>query len=96
MKLSKEQIENVAFLSRMELSDSEIDRLTGQINQLLGNFEKLQELDTDDVAPTSHVIPVSNVFRKDEIRPSLSPEEVTANGPEVADDCFVVPRVVET
>ena len=96
MRLTREDIESVAYLSRLELSDDEKDRFTGQINRLLDNFEKLQELDTTDVEPMSHVIPVSNVFRKDESRPSLPPEEVVSNGPQVADNCFVVPRVVET
>ena len=96
MRLTRQDIESVAYLSRLELSDDEKDRFTGQINRLLDNFEKLQELDTADVEPMSHVIPVSNVFRKDESRPSLPPEEVVSNGPQVADNCFVVPRVVET
>ena len=96
MKLTREDIESVAYLSRLQLSEEEKDRLTTQINRLLGNFEKLQEIDTDDVEPTSHVIPVSNVFRKDESRPSLPAAEVVSNGPQVAGECFVVPRVVDT
>ncbi len=96
MRLSRDDVESVAHLSRLELSEEEKDKLTGHINRLLENFEKLQELDTADVEPTSHVIPVFNVFRKDETRPSLPAEEVVANGPEVAENCFVVPRVVET
>ena len=96
MKLTREDIESVAYLSRLQLSEEEKDRLTTQINRLLGNFEKLQEIDTDGVEPTSHVIPVSNVFRKDESRPSLPAEEVVSNGPQVAAECFVVPRVVDT
>lgn len=96
MRLGREDIEKVAHLSRLELSEEEKDRLTGQINQLLEHFENLQKLDTDDVEPTSHVIPVYNVFRKDEWRPSLLPEDVVANAPEAQDNCFVVPRVVET
>lgn len=96
MRLTREDIESVAHLSRLELSEEEKDKLTGHINKLLENFEKLQELDTTDVEPTSHVIPVSNVFREDTVRPSLPVEDVLANGPQVANNCFVVPRVVET
>lgn len=96
MRLTKEDIESVAHLSRLELSEEEKDELTGHINKLLENFEKLQELDTTDVEPTSHVIPVANIFREDVVRPSLSVEDVVTNGPQVADNCFVVPRVVET
>lgn len=96
MRLTKEDIASVAYLSRLELSEEEKDELTGHINRLLENFERLQELDTADVEPTSHVIPVANVFREDVARPSLPVEDVIANGPQVADNCFVVPRVVET
>ena len=96
VKLTREDIDSVAYLSRLELSEEEKDKLTGHINRLLDNFQKLQELNTDDIEPTSHVIPVFNVFRKDEVRPSLAAEDVVANGPQVAENCFVVPRVVET
>ncbi|MFQ3549716.1 MAG: Asp-tRNA(Asn)/Glu-tRNA(Gln) amidotransferase subunit GatC [Armatimonadota bacterium] len=96
MKLTKEQVESVAKLSRLQLGEEELDKLSGHINNLLGYFEKLQEIDTDNVEPTSHVIPVSNVMRKDEVKPSLTPEEVIANGPQVAANCFVVPKIVET
>lgn len=96
MKLTTEDIESVARLSRLALTEQEIQTLTGHINRLLEHFEKLQELDTEGVEPTSHVIPVYNVFRKDEPGESIPVEEVLSNGPEVADNCFVVPRVVET
>jgi aspartyl-tRNA(Asn)/glutamyl-tRNA(Gln) amidotransferase subunit C len=96
LRLTRDDMESVAHLSRLELSDAEKDKLRDHINRLLDNFEKLQELDTDDVEPTSHVIPVSNVFREDVSRPSLSVEEVVSNGPWVVDNCFAVPRVVET
>lgn len=96
VRLTREDIGSVAYLSRLELSEEEKEKLTGHINRLLDNFEKLQEIDTKDVEPTSHVIPVSNVFRKDVARPSLPAEEVVSNAPHADDDCFVVPRVVET
>lgn len=96
MRLTRENIESVAYLSRLELSEEEKEKLTGHINRLLDNFEKLKELDTSDVEPTSHVIPVFNVFREDKSRPSLPAEDVISNGPQIADNCFVVPRVVET
>ncbi len=95
-QLTREDIDKVAYLSRLELSEEEKDKLTTHINRLLESFQELQALDTDDVEPTSHTIPVANVFRKDEARPSLKPEDVIANAPQVDDSCFVVPRVVET
>ena len=96
MILSREDIAQIALLARLELSPEETDRLTGQINQIMVYFAELQELDTEDVEPTSHVIPIENVFREDRARPSLPPGDVLANAPEEADDCFVVPRIVET
>ncbi len=95
MKLSKEEVEHVALLARLELSDEEKERLTGHLNQIMGHFEKLQELDTSQVEPTSHSIPVQNVFREDVAGPSMTVEEVLANAPEAKDDQFVVPQVVE-
>ena len=96
MKLSREEVGQVAFLARLELTDAEKDSLTGHINNLLEHFAKLREVDTSGVEPTSHVIPVENVFRADRMRPSLPVEDVLANAPEAEDDCFAVPRIVET
>jgi len=96
LKLSKEEVAQVAFLARLELSEQEIDTLGGQINRLLESFDRLQELDTENVEPTSHTVPVQNVFRGDVSRPSLTPDEVLANAPERVDNTFEVPRIVET
>ena len=95
MRLSKEEIEHVALLARLQLSEEEKERLTGHLNQIMVHFEKLQELDTSEVEPTSHSIPVENVFREDVAGPSLSVEDVIANAPEARDDQFVVPQVVD-
>lgn len=96
MKLTNEEVAQIAYLARLELSREEVETLGGHLNRLLENFERLQELDTAEVAPTSHTIPVSNVFREDIWRPSLSPAEVLANAPVRRDDTFEVPRIVET
>ena len=95
MRLSKEEIEHVALLARLQLSEEEKERLTGHLNQIMVHFEKLQELDTSEVEPTSHSIPVENVFREDVAGPCLPVEDVIANAPEARDDQFVVPQVVE-
>jgi len=95
VKLTKEEVEHVAWLARLELTDEEKERLTGHLNQIMAHFEKLQELDTADVEPTSHSIPVQNVFREDVVGPCLPIEDVLSAAPETADDCFVVPQVVE-
>jgi aspartyl-tRNA(Asn)/glutamyl-tRNA(Gln) amidotransferase subunit C len=95
VRLSKEEIEHVALLARLQLSEEEKERLTGHLNQIMVHFEKLQELDTSEVEPTSHSIPVENVFRDDVAGPCLPVEDVIANAPEARDDQFVVPQVVD-
>ena len=93
--LNKEEIDALAHLSRLQLTEAEGEKMTDQINKLLNNFADLQKLDTSDVPPTSHAVPTYNVFREDEVKPSLKPEEVVANGPKVAENCFVVPKIVD-
>lgn len=95
MKLSKAEVEHVAMLARLELTGDEKDSLTVHLNEIMAHFEKLQQLDTENVEPTSHSIPVQNVFREDIAGPSLQAETAVANAPESADDYFVVPQVVE-
>jgi aspartyl-tRNA(Asn)/glutamyl-tRNA(Gln) amidotransferase subunit C len=95
MKLTRAEIEHVAWLARLELADEEKDRLTDQLNEIMVHFETLQQLDTEGVEPTSHSIPVQNVFRVDASGPSLSADSATSNAPESRDGYFVVPQVVE-
>jgi aspartyl-tRNA(Asn)/glutamyl-tRNA(Gln) amidotransferase subunit C len=96
LKLTKQEVAQIAFLARLELSDQEMESLGGHLNRLLENFELLSELDTENVEPTSHAIPVQNVFREDISRPSWPREQVLANAPEQVDGTFEVPRIVET
>lgn len=96
MKLSKDEVEKVAWLARLELSEEEKERLTGHLNGIMGHFEELQRLDTSGVDPTSHSIPMSNVFREDAAGPSFTQEEAVSNAPDTRDFYFVVPQVVET
>jgi aspartyl-tRNA(Asn)/glutamyl-tRNA(Gln) amidotransferase subunit C len=93
--LSPEQVDHVALLSRLKLTPEEKAKLTHDLNTILVHFERLQELDTADVPPTSHAIPMQNVFREDEVRPSLPREAVLAGAPDARENCFVVPRIVE-
>ena len=88
-------IEHVARLSRLELTDDEKARLREQLGVILEAAAKVSEVATDDVPPTAYAIPRSNVLRPDEITPSLTVEEVLSNAPEVEDDRFKVPKVVE-
>ncbi len=95
MALTREDVRKVALLSRLELEDDELDRQTRHINDLITQFEALQQLDVNDIEPTSHSIPLSNVLREDAVRPSLLREDVLRNAPESRDGCFVVPRILE-
>jgi aspartyl-tRNA(Asn)/glutamyl-tRNA(Gln) amidotransferase subunit C len=88
-------IEHVARLARLELTEREKARLREQLGVILENAAKVGEVATEDVPPTAYAIPRSNVFRPDEVTPSLTVEEVLANAPEVESDRFKVPRVVE-
>jgi aspartyl-tRNA(Asn)/glutamyl-tRNA(Gln) amidotransferase subunit C len=88
-------IGHVARLARLDLTDDEKARLREQLGVILEAAAKVSEVATDDVPPTAYAIPRSNVLRPDEITPSLTVEEVLSNAPEVEDDRFKVPRVVE-
>jgi len=88
-------IDHVARLARLELSDEEKERLRAQLGVILDNAAKVGEVATEDVPPTAYAIPRSNVLRADELTPSLTVEDVLANAPEIEDDRFKVPRIVE-
>ena len=95
MRLTPEEVEHVALLGRLELTEEERQRFTTQLNSILDHFEQLQQLDTSDVPTMSHAVEMSNVFREDEPAPSLSPEAALENAPDQTDNCFRVPRVIE-
>ena len=88
-------IEHVAKLARLELSEDETAKLREQLGAILEHAAKVGEVATSDVPPTAYAIPRSNVLRPDEVRDSLSVEDVLANAPEREDDRFRVPRIVE-
>jgi aspartyl-tRNA(Asn)/glutamyl-tRNA(Gln) amidotransferase subunit C len=89
--IDREQVLHVARLARLELTDEEVERMAGELSNILGHIETISELDLDGVAPTSHVIDVGSALRPDEPRPSLPREVALANAPDVADDGFRVP-----
>jgi aspartyl-tRNA(Asn)/glutamyl-tRNA(Gln) amidotransferase subunit C len=95
MSISAQEVEHVAKLARLELTDEEKRQFTEQLNSILKHVEKLNELDTDQVEPTRHVIPLSNVMRADEPRESWPLDEVLRNAPEEEDGQFRVPAVLE-
>jgi len=91
----KMDIEKVARLARLELSEEEKETFGNQLEQILTYMEQLNRLDTAGVEPTSHAIPVYNVFREDEVKPSFLQEEVLAIAPDEEDGHFKVPRIIE-
>ncbi len=95
MPVSKDDVEYVAKLARIELAEEEKHVLTSQLNSILDHIEKLNELDTEGVEPTFHALDVRNVFRDDEDCPSLPTEEVMKNAPARDGDLFKVPKIIE-
>jgi len=91
----KMDIEKVAGLARLELSKEEKETFGNQLEQILTYMEQLKRLDTTGVEPTSHAIPIYNVFRDDEVKPSFPHEEVLAIAPDEEDGHFKVPRIIE-
>lgn len=89
------QVEHVAQLARLALSTEEQQRLTEQLNAILAYMEQLNEVSTEGVEPTTHVLDLVNVFRDDTVQPSLGAETALANAPETTHHFFVVPRIVE-
>jgi len=95
MKISKKDVEYVAKLAKLKLSEKEREKFTKQLDQILKYVDKLNELDTKKVKPTSHVLPLKNVFREDKVGKSLKVEKVLENAPEKAKGFFKVPKVIE-
>jgi aspartyl-tRNA(Asn)/glutamyl-tRNA(Gln) amidotransferase subunit C len=95
MKLSLAQVEHVAKLAQLALTDQEKELFREQLSSILQYAERLQELDTSDIPPTASVLPLENVMRDDEVQPSLSLADVLTNAPAVENDCFRVPVVLE-
>lgn len=95
MNITVKDVEHVASLARLSLTSEEKQLYANQLNAVLKYVEKLNELDTSEVPPTTHVLPLSNVMREDETRPSTSLELVLKNAPDVEDGQFRVPAVIE-
>lgn len=95
MAASDFDVKYVAHLARIQLSPEEEQKLGAQLGNILGFMEKLKTLDVSHVEPTAHAVPTVNVTRSDEVRPSLSHEEVLRNAPAKANGLFIVPKIVE-
>ena len=95
MDITQKEVEHVAKLARLELSEDEKGIFTRQLSAILTYMDQLKTLDTRGVEPTMTVLPTENVLRDDEVRPSLPQERALANAPEQADGFFRVPRILE-
>jgi aspartyl-tRNA(Asn)/glutamyl-tRNA(Gln) amidotransferase subunit C len=94
MNLSQKEVEHIAFLSRLQLNPDQLQAVTDQLNDILGYMEKLSELDTSGIEPTTHTLHLANAFREDAVTPSLAREEALSLGPEQGGSAFVVPKVI--
>jgi aspartyl-tRNA(Asn)/glutamyl-tRNA(Gln) amidotransferase subunit C len=93
--ISRQDVEHVARLSRLALSEAEADRMRDQLSGILAYIDTLRALDTAGVEPTSHAVPLLNVMREDDPRPCLTQDEALANAPDRSNAAFRVPRIIE-
>jgi aspartyl-tRNA(Asn)/glutamyl-tRNA(Gln) amidotransferase subunit C len=94
MKITQKEVVYVANLAHLELTPDEVDHMTRQLDNILNYVDKLNELDTTGIQPTTHAIAIHNAFRQDEVKRSLSREEALANGPLHNGEAFVVAKVI--
>ena len=94
MPVTIEDVRKVAYLARLKLSLEEEEKLISQLNRILDYIGQLNELDTADVEPTSHVLPLTNAFREDKVRPSAPRKELLSNAPSHDGKFFRVPKVI--
>ena len=92
--ITREQVAHLADLARIDLSDAELDHLAPQLSVILDSIASIQGVAGDDVPPTSHPVPLTNVFREDVVVPGLTPEEALSGAPESDQQRFSVPRIL--
>ncbi len=95
MKISRREVEHIAHLARLEFSAEQFESFTGQLNDILAYFDKLSEVDTASIKPTSHAIRIRNVFREDAVTESVPRELSLANAPDPEKGLFRVPKIIE-
>lgn len=95
LKITRKDVEHVALLSRLEIAETDIEKFTGQLDAILEYVDVLDTADTEGIEPTAHVLPLKNVMRADEVRPSLARELALSNAPEQEDGYFKVPKIME-
>ncbi|MBA3905454.1 MAG: Asp-tRNA(Asn)/Glu-tRNA(Gln) amidotransferase subunit GatC [Pseudonocardiales bacterium] len=92
--MTRDQVAHLARLARLAVTDTELDVFAGQLDVILGAVARVGEIAADDIPPTSHAVPLENVFRPDELRPCLTQEQVLSGAPASEDGRFRVPRIL--
>ncbi|MDD5431795.1 MAG: Asp-tRNA(Asn)/Glu-tRNA(Gln) amidotransferase subunit GatC [Candidatus Omnitrophica bacterium] len=95
MSITKETVEKVAHLARLELTQNELEKLSSQLQGILNFIDQLSKLDTESVSPMSHILPITNVLREDLLRESIPSEKALMNAPSKDGNFFIVPKVIE-
>jgi aspartyl-tRNA(Asn)/glutamyl-tRNA(Gln) amidotransferase subunit C len=95
MTITRAEVAHLARLARLALSDEELDRMASQLDVILGAVARVGEVAADDIPPTSHALPLTNVFRPDEVRPSLPRDAALAGAPAAEQGRFRVPRILD-
>lgn len=93
--ISREEVAHLARLARLAVTDDELDVFAGQLDVILGSVARVGEVVADDIPPTSHAVPLRNVLRPDELRPSLARDDVLAAAPAAEGGRFRVPRILD-
>jgi aspartyl-tRNA(Asn)/glutamyl-tRNA(Gln) amidotransferase subunit C len=92
--ISEKQVEQIAYLARLTITEAEKQLFAEQLTAILEYAEKLNEINTEQVEPLHHILPIYNVFREDEVKPGVSRDEILANAPLVEDGQYKVPRII--
>jgi aspartyl-tRNA(Asn)/glutamyl-tRNA(Gln) amidotransferase subunit C len=95
MSITRDEVAHLARLSRLALSDEDLDHFAVQLGAIVSAVARVQEVAAGDIPPTSHALPLTNVFRPDEVRPGLTAEEALSGAPAAEEDRFRVPRILE-
>ena len=93
--ITKEEVRHVAHLARLHFNEEEREKFTSQLNNILIYIDKLNQVDTSGIPPTTHAIDLNNAFRDDEVKESLGRDLAVANAPDEKGSCFRVPKVIE-
>ena len=94
-RIDQAEVKKVAKLARLDLTETELEEFTTQLSAILDYVAKMNELDTENVEPLAHCLPISNVFRQDVVKPSLGTEKALANAPETDNEFFKVPKILD-